>query len=172
MQAIGEQGILPFELVVINLYPFAATIARPDTSVEEAVEQIDIGGPSLIRAAAKNSDFVTVVCDPMRYSKVLGEIAENGSTSLQTRKELMAAAFRYTADYDKTIADYFSSEARKERLPSTLHLVLKKKTDLRYGENSHHMAEALFKAMGRALGQAYRQAGDGEVRSTKGTLTE
>ena len=137
MSTIAEHGILPFELVVINLYPFAATIARPGVTMDEAVEQIDIGGPSLIRAAAKNSNFVTVVCESTQYSKVLTEISQNGCTELATRKELMAAAFRHTAEYDNTIADYFSNSGRPERFPKTLRVILKKKHDLRYGENSH-----------------------------------
>ena len=120
MSVIAEHGILPFELIVVNLYPFAATIARPGVTMADAVEQIDIGGPSLIRAAAKNSDFVTVVCDPMQYSQVLAEVSEAGSTKLETRKQLMATAFRHTAQYDTTIADYFSNSGRTERFPQTL----------------------------------------------------
>ncbi len=137
MQTIALHGILPFELVVVNLYPFAATMARPDTTMADAIEQIDIGGPSLLRAAAKNSKFVTVVCDPLQYAEVLEQIAQHGATTLATRQQLMASAFQHTADYDSTIADYFASSASMERFPSTLHLALKKKADLRYGENSH-----------------------------------
>ena len=143
MSTIEQHGIQPFELVVINLYPFAATIARPGVTMDEAVEQIDIGGPSLIRAAAKNSDFVTVVCDSTQYSKVLSEISRDGCTQRDTRKDLMADAFRHTAEYDNTIADYFSNSGHTERFPKTLHIVLKKKHDLRYGENSH-LESALY----------------------------
>ena len=137
MTVIAEHGILPFELVVINLYPFATTITKPGVTIDEAVDQIDIGGPGLIRAAAKNSDFVSVVCAPVQYAQVLEEVTESRCTTLETRKELMADAFRHTADYDNTIADYFANAGKKERFPSTLHVVLTKKADLRYGENSH-----------------------------------
>ena len=137
MTSIAEHGILPFELVVVNLYPFAQTIARAGVTMEQAVEQIDIGGPSLIRAAAKNSDFATVVCDPQQYDNVLSEISKNGCTELQTRKTLMAAAFQHTARYDATIAEYFSNSQTSDRFPQTLNVGLTKKYDLRYGENSH-----------------------------------
>ena len=137
MTAIAEHGILPFELVVVNLYPFASTIARPGVTMDQAIEQIDIGGPSLIRAAAKNSDFTTIVCDSNRYSDILTEISQNGCTELQTRKALMAVAFKHTAQYDNTIADYFSKSQSSDRFPQTLNVGLTKKYDLRYGENSH-----------------------------------
>ena len=110
LEAIASQNIAPIELVVVNLYPFAATIARPNVLMDEAIEQIDIGGPSLIRAAAKNSDFTTVVCDPAQYWSVLEEVQASGKTTLQLRKRLMANAFQHTADYDKTIANYFSGQ--------------------------------------------------------------
>ncbi len=145
MSIIAEHDIQPFELVVVNLYPFAETIAKPDTTTAEAVEQIDIGGPSLIRAAAKNSDFVSIVCDSSNYNRVAEQIAETGCTTPDLRKELMAAAFVHTAEYDKTIANYFSDEVDQDRFPTTLNVSLKKKTDLRYGENSH-LDAALYAA--------------------------
>ena len=140
MSTIDEHGILPFELVVVNLYPFAETIARPETTKEQAIEQIDIGGPSLIRAAAKNSRFVTVVCESEQYSKVLQEIQQSGATTIETRAELMAAAFNHTANYDCMISEYFAKLHTNQRFPSTLRLSLEKKADLRYGENSHQDA--------------------------------
>ncbi len=145
MTVIAEHGILPFELVVVNLYPFAQTIAKPETTRDEAIEQIDIGGPSLIRAAAKNSRFVTVVCDSDQYEKVLQEIKDSGATTLQTRTQLMAAAFHHTADYDHTISSYFSKQDSSQRFPETLRLAMTKKADLRYGENSH-LEAALYVA--------------------------
>ena len=145
MSVIAEHDILPFELVVINLYPFAETIARPNTTKEQAIEQIDIGGPSLIRAAAKNSRFVTVVCDSKQFPNVLQEIQQTGTTQLDTRTELMVAAFNHTANYDNTISDYFSKLHNHQRFPANLRLSMTKKADLRYGENSH-LEAALYSA--------------------------
>lgn len=138
--ALTEHEIKTFELVVVNLYPFAATISRPNVLPQEAIEQIDIGGPSLIRAAAKNSDFVTIVCSPEQYSLVLDEVGENGTTTTGTRTKLMAHAFQHTANYDKTIAEYFSVQTEGETFPTTKRLILNKKDTLRYGENSHQQA--------------------------------
>ncbi|MEL7497730.1 MAG: bifunctional phosphoribosylaminoimidazolecarboxamide formyltransferase/IMP cyclohydrolase [Planctomycetota bacterium] len=138
--ALTEHEIKSFELVVVNLYPFAATISRPNILPHEAVEQIDIGGPSLIRAAAKNSDFVTIVCSPEQYSCVLDEIGTDGTTSNGLRKQLMAHAFQHTANYDKTIAEYFSVQMEGEQFPTTKRLILNRKNTLRYGENSHQKA--------------------------------
>lgn len=153
MQTISEHGIEAFELVVVNLYPFAETIAKPGTTKAEAVEQIDIGGPSLIRAAAKNHDFVSVACDPDQYSKIITEIEESGCTSIETRRLLMAQAFVHTADYDKTISEYFSNRSDQDRYPKSLNLYLKKKTDLRYGENSH-LDAALYSVQGAGQSDA------------------
>lgn len=100
-EALAEHEIKTFELVIVNLYPFAATVARPNILQSEAIEQIDIGGPSLIRAAAKNSDFTTVVCNPGQYSSVLDEIESEGRTSSSLRHRLMVQAFLHTAEYDK-----------------------------------------------------------------------
>ncbi len=134
-----------FELVVVNLYPFAATIARPNILQHEAIEQIDIGGPSLIRAAAKNSDFVTVVSQPSQYNEVLQEINSAGSTTHRLRSQLMVQAFQHTADYDMTISEYFSGQNEGETFPSTLQMTFHRKGNLRYGENSHQAA-ALYSA--------------------------
>jgi phosphoribosylaminoimidazolecarboxamide formyltransferase/IMP cyclohydrolase len=139
-KSLDEHDIQTFELVVVNLYPFEATIARPNVLQHEAIEQIDIGGPSLIRAAAKNSDFVTIVCSPDQYSQVLTEIETEGTTQNATRRQLMAHAFQHTANYDKTISDYFSGQTEGEVFPSTLNLVLNRQSSLRYGENSHQKA--------------------------------
>ncbi len=143
--SLTEHDILTFELVVVNLYPFAATIARPNILQHEAIEQIDIGGPSLIRAAAKNSDFVTVVSDPSQYSAVLDEIKTDGSTTNGTRRQLMAQAFQHTASYDKTISEYFSGQNEGENFPGTLQLTFNRRDNLRYGENGHQKA-ALYGA--------------------------
>lgn len=140
MRAIAEHGILPFELVVVNLYPFEETVRRPGVVAQEAIEQIDIGGPSLVRAAAKNSSFVTVVTSPEQYSDVLEEISATGKTTTRTRRILMAQAFRHTANYDRAIADYFSGTTEGELFPATLQPALLRKATLRYGENSHQQA--------------------------------
>ncbi len=140
MNALAEHQIRTFELVVVNLYPFEATISRPNVLLHEAVEQIDIGGPSLVRAAAKNSDFVSVVTHPEQYSDVLEEIKEARTTTIRTRKILMSQAFQHTAKYDSAIAEYFSGETEGEDFPSTLQLTLQRKASLRYGENSHQKA--------------------------------
>ncbi len=140
LESMSDHDILPFDVVVVNLYPFAATIANPNVLIQEAIEQIDIGGPSLIRAAAKNSDFVTVVSNPNQYAEVLEEINTQGSTTIGLRRRLMAQAFQHTANYDLTIADYFSGQTEGEQFPATMTLVLNRRSVLRYGENSHQSA--------------------------------
>ena len=140
MQSIEQHGILPFELVVVNLYPFAATIARSGVTESEAVEQIDIGGPSLVRAAAKNHRFVTIVTHPEQYSTVLDEILQEGATSYELRRQLMTAAFAHTADYDRVIAQHFTDADGDDHFSSRLTVSLQRKAKLRYGENPHQKA--------------------------------
>lgn len=146
MRQLEEMGIKPIDLVVVNLYPFAETISRPDTTLEEAVEQIDIGGVAIIRAAAKNFAGVAVVTNPKRYSSLLLEMNRSrGSLSTETRRSLAAEGFHHTANYDATIYAYLSRTF--EEFPDTLTFVLKKKDDLRYGENPHQRA-ALYQEVG------------------------
>lgn len=140
MQAIAEHGIITFELVVVNLYPFEATVAREGVTEAEAIEQIDIGGPSLVRAAAKNHAFITVATSPEQYSRILEEVTADGCTSLETRKRLAAEAFAHTARYDQAIAAYFAGIAAEGPFPATLWLHLPRKAVLRYGENPHQQA--------------------------------
>ena len=140
MAALAEHGIVPFELVVVNLYPFEATIARKGVSREEAIEQIDIGGPSLVRAAAKNHKFVTIVTHPEQYCTVLDELIASGGTSMELRRRLMSEAFAHTAAYDRVIADYFDDEAARSDFAPALNLTLRRKAELRYGENPHQKA--------------------------------
>jgi phosphoribosylaminoimidazolecarboxamide formyltransferase/IMP cyclohydrolase len=137
-----EHGISPIDLVVVNLYPFEATIAKPDCSLEDAIENIDIGGPSMVRSAAKNADSVAIVTDPSDYPRLMQEMkAGSGATTLEFRRELAAKAFARTAAYDAAIAKYLSSaETPTEALPDTVQLSLKKIGDLRYGENPHQKA--------------------------------
>lgn len=139
LEEIAAHNIAPIDLVVVNLYPFEATVARPDVSLVEAVEQIDIGGVALLRAAAKNFAHVTTVVDPADYAVVLQELRSAGSTSSQTRARLAVKAFRHTAAYDAAIASYLAEveAADEEPFPATLPLVLHKTQDLRYGENPH-----------------------------------
>lgn len=140
MASLNEHDIVPFELVVVNLYPFEATISRSDATLEKAVENIDIGGPSLVRAAAKNYRFTTIATSPAQYAGILEQVTENGGTTEELRSELMAAAFTHTAHYDQVISEYFTSRAEGATFPQTKTVVLNKRTDLRYGENPHQQA--------------------------------
>ena len=147
MTSIAAHGIQPFELVVVNLYPFEATIARAGVTVAEAVEQIDIGGPSLVRAAAKNHAFTTIATSADQYERIATELREQGGTTLETRRQLMAAAFAHTAAYDAVIADYFARQTSEERFPPVVNLALRRSAELRYGENPHQGA-ALYAVAG------------------------
>ena len=111
VRQMEENDIAPIDLVVVNLYPFKKTIAKPNVTLEDAIENIDIGGPAMIRAAAKNFKFVTVVTNPERYDEIAKLIAQTGEVPLEVRKELAAEAFAHTADYDAAITKYLSSNA-------------------------------------------------------------
>ncbi|WEV61312.1 bifunctional phosphoribosylaminoimidazolecarboxamide formyltransferase/IMP cyclohydrolase [Streptococcaceae bacterium ESL0729] len=139
LKAMEENDIQAIDLVVVNLYPFKETILKEGVTEAEAIENIDIGGPSMIRSAAKNSQDVTVLVDPVDYEKVLEELAKEGATSLSTRKKLAAKAFRHTAAYDALIAGYLTEKVGLER-PEKLTLTYDLKESLRYGENSHQRA--------------------------------
>lgn len=134
-----ELGLDYIDLVVVNLYPFQETIAKPDVAYEEAIENIDIGGPTMLRSAAKNHAFVSVVVDANDYSQVLDEIRSGGDTTLETRKQLAAKVFRHTAAYDALISDYLSNKLG-DPLPERLTVTYEKIQDLRYGENPHQKA--------------------------------
>jgi len=137
LKELKENGIEFIDMVCVNLYPFAQTIARPGVTMEDAVENIDIGGPSMLRSAAKNWKDVTVVCDPEDYDRVLEEIRSNGNTTPQTRLELSAKAYTHTAEYDCRIATYMRAQAGLEE---RLFLEYRLKQPLRYGENPHQSA--------------------------------
>ena len=137
LEALRENGIEFIDLVCVNLYPFAATIAKPGVTMEDAVENIDIGGPSMLRSAAKNWRDVTVVCDPSDYGRVIAEISAGGNTLPATRLELSAKAYTHTAEYDTMIARYMRAQAG---LPEKLFLEFDLKQPLRYGENPHQEA--------------------------------
>ena len=133
-----ECGFEPIDLVVVNLYPFEKTIQKPDVTLAEAIENIDIGGPSMIRSAAKNYESVTVVVDPADYDSVLGNMRENsGETTLKLREHLAIKAFIKTSDYDRTIGNYLNREQITE---ASFSLSLPLVTKLRYGENPHQLA--------------------------------
>jgi phosphoribosylaminoimidazolecarboxamide formyltransferase/IMP cyclohydrolase len=146
LDEIGAHNIHPIDLVVCNLYPFEDTVARPDVTLEEAIEQIDIGGVTLLRAAAKNFAYVTTVVDPADYDRVLEELRSSGSASPETRAALALKAFRHTAAYDSAITTYLThaTAVETELFPDTMPLVLRKVQDMRYGENPHQ-AGALYK---------------------------
>jgi phosphoribosylaminoimidazolecarboxamide formyltransferase / IMP cyclohydrolase len=135
--------IAPIDLLVVNLYPFAETVARPNCGYAEAIEHIDIGGPAMLRAAAKNHESVSVVVDPRDYTSLLQELELNaGCTSLELRSRLAAKVFAHTARYDTMVASYLADRHRvqTERFPATMPLVFDKVQDLRYGENPHQNA--------------------------------
>jgi phosphoribosylaminoimidazolecarboxamide formyltransferase/IMP cyclohydrolase len=141
MQTIAEHGIQPIDLVVVNLYPFEATVAKPGVSHEVVIENIDIGGPSMLRSAAKNYEAVAVLTDPGQYAAVLDELRANGgSLSLATRERLAAAVFARTAAYDRAIGDYFAARHAAPGLPESFRLDYPHRRPLRYGENPHQKA--------------------------------
>jgi len=154
---MADHQIAPIDMVVVNLYPFEATVARPDCSFEDAIENIDIGGPSMLRSAAKNHQDVSVVVDPADYAGILEEMrGSNGVVSAATNARLARKAFATTARYDGAIADYLGGlgEGGRLRFGETLHLGFSKAHDLRYGENPHQHA-ALYGDFFRAVEQLH-----------------
>ena len=139
-----DNDIAPIDLVVVNLYPFEATIADENCSLEDAIENIDIGGPAMVRATAKNNAFVSIVVDPLDYSRVLEEIqTKEGCVSKETRFDLAVKAFEHTASYDGAIANYLGrirADGSKDALPRTINLQFHKVQKMRYGENPHQGA--------------------------------
>jgi len=137
VEQLAEHGIEPFDLVVVNLYPFRETVAS-DAGPDEVIEKIDIGGPAMVRASAKNFESVAVVVNPERYDDVLDEIRSKGGITRETRRALAAEAFAHTAAYDAAVAAWFADrEAAEGGLPGFVGLALEKVQDLRYGENPH-----------------------------------
>lgn len=133
-----KHGIPPIDLVVVNLYPFEETVAKPDVTLEEAIENIDIGGPSMLRSAAKNHKWVTVITDPADYSKVLQEMKDNdGDTTMATREHLAWKVFHRTSEYDSAIASFLNKEQTTQK---TFNLSLPLYAELRYGDNPHQAA--------------------------------
>lgn len=146
-----EHGIEPIEIVCVNLYPFVETISKPDVTGDDAIENIDIGGPTMLRSAAKNHQYVTVIVDANDYAQVLEELKADGSTTLATRKRLAAKVFRHTAAYDSYISNYLTEEDFPENLTMTYEL----KQTLRYGENPHQKAAFYQKRLGSDFSLAY-----------------
>lgn len=136
-KAMEENGIEQIDMVVVNLYPFKKTIEKPDVTIEDAIENIDIGGPAMVRSAAKNHHFVTVIVDPSDYSSVIKELIDAGGVTLETRKKLAVKAFRHTSAYDATIDEYLSKVYTQE---SVLNVRYEGGKSLRYGENPHQGA--------------------------------
>ncbi|BDG48972.1 bifunctional phosphoribosylaminoimidazolecarboxamide formyltransferase/IMP cyclohydrolase [Parageobacillus sp. KH3-4] len=147
---LREHHITPIDLVVVNLYPFQQTIAKSDVTFAEAIENIDIGGPTMLRAAAKNHQYVTVVVDPADYDTVVQELKEHGDVSAETKLKLAAKVFRHTAAYDAMIAEYLTNKTGEE-YPESLTITFEKKQSLRYGENPHQTAAFYKKPLGSSF---------------------
>ncbi|NWG03250.1 MAG: bifunctional phosphoribosylaminoimidazolecarboxamide formyltransferase/IMP cyclohydrolase [Syntrophaceae bacterium] len=143
VKKMEEHGILPIDLVAVNLYPFEATVAKADCSLEEAIENIDIGGPTMLRSAAKNYPDVTVLVDPNDYESTLSELREKGEISLETNFRLAKKVFQHTARYDGAISNYLGQIEKGKKVyefPETFTFQVKKAQELRYGENPHQKA--------------------------------
>ncbi len=146
-QQLADHGIQAIQLVCVNLYPFQQTIEKPDVTVADAIENIDIGGPTMLRASAKNHQYVTVVVDPADYETVIAELKADGTTKLETRRKLAAKVFRHTAAYDALIAEYMTNLVEEEN-PEKLTVTYELKQTLRYGENPHQQAAFYKKPLG------------------------
>lgn len=140
VEAMETHNITGIDMVVVNLYPFRQTIEKPGVSLEDAVENIDIGGPAMIRAASKNFKYVTVVVNPARYNDILRQLAEEGTISAEFRMGLAKEAFNHTAEYDACIAGYLAGQLGEGQFADTVHLVYEKVQPLRYGENPQQQA--------------------------------
>ncbi len=150
MQSMSEHDIKPIDLVVVNLYPFEATISKPGVTEPEAIEQIDIGGPSMVRSAAKNHASVAIVTDPAQYDALLSELRTNdGATTLELRKKLAAEAFTQTGAYDAMISQWLLRN--ESQAPATMPIAFRRHDELRYGENPHQPA-SVYKQIGAPAG--------------------
>ena len=156
MNKLQELGIETIDMVIVNLYPFRKTIEKEGVELSEAIENIDIGGPSMLRAAAKNYKYVTVVVNPEDYNKVLAEIKASGDTTEATRFELAAKVFSHTASYDTLIGNYLWEKANLPKYPEIVTMTFEKLQDMRYGENPHQAA-AYYKEM-KAVGGSIASA--------------
>ncbi|KQL51414.1 phosphoribosylaminoimidazolecarboxamide formyltransferase [Heyndrickxia shackletonii] len=154
LKQIADQGIHPIDLVCVNLYPFQQTISKPDVTEAEAIENIDIGGPSMLRSAAKNHAYVTVVVDANDYDTVLSELTEFGDVTTLTKKKLAAKVYRHTASYDAIIADYMTTLVGEEN-PERVTFTYERKQSLRYGENPHQQATFYVNPLGSTFSIAH-----------------
>ena len=175
MKQLEALGVTPIDIVAINLYPFKKTILKENVEFEEAIENIDIGGPTMIRAAAKNHPDVAVIVDPADYTKITDEL-EKGEISLQTKKELALKVFEHTAAYDALIADYLRKQLGKSPFPENLTVTYEKVQEMRYGENPHQPA-AFYRQVGHydgTLAAAQQLAGKelsyNNINDTNGAL--
>ncbi|GAA4653808.1 bifunctional phosphoribosylaminoimidazolecarboxamide formyltransferase/IMP cyclohydrolase [Anaerocolumna aminovalerica] len=151
MNQLADLKIQTIDMAVVNLYPFKATILKEGVTREEAIENIDIGGPTMLRSAAKNYQDVTVVVDPRDYEKVLRELKEKKEVSLDTKFYLMQKVFMHTSHYDTMIADYLKKQRNDYEMPETLTMTFEKVQDMRYGENPHQKA-AFYREIGKKTG--------------------
>ena len=151
MKQLADLKIQTIDMAVVNLYPFKATILKEGVTREEAIENIDIGGPTMLRSAAKNYQDVTVVVDPRDYEKVLRELKEKKEVSLDTKFYLMQKVFMHTSHYDTMIADYLKKQRNDYEMPETLTMTFEKVQDMRYGENPHQKA-AFYREIGKKTG--------------------
>ncbi len=151
MEQIQSLGVTPIDLVVVNLYPFKETILKEDVKLEEAIENIDIGGPTMLRSAAKNYQDVSVIIDPRDYSLVLDELKDKKKVSIDTNFYLSSKVFEHTSAYDTMIANYMRQQRQAEDLPEQMTMTFEKVQDMRYGENPHQKA-AFYKEIGRTEG--------------------
>ncbi len=151
MKQLKDLGVDTIDFVVVNLYPFKQTILKEGVTRAECVENIDIGGPTMLRSAAKNYQDVTVITDPNDYETVLNELKENGTVSIDTKFYLMNKVFEHTANYDAMICNYLKHERKDESFPNALTLTYEKVQEMRYGENPHQKA-ALYKEIGKCEG--------------------
>lgn len=150
LETLKKLDIKPIDMIVNNLYPFKETVQKEGVSHEEIIENIDIGGPSMIRAAAKNYKYVTVIVDPNDYEEVLGELKAKGETTINTRRRLAGKVFEHTSQYDTLISNYFNN-LDNNKFPESLTLTYDNKVELRYGENPHQKA-AFYKEVGDLSG--------------------
>lgn len=151
-----KHEIQPIDIVCVNLYPFKETISKPDVSVADAIENIDIGGPAMLRASAKNHQFVTVIVDSADYEEVTEQLKAKGETTLATRRRLAAKVFRHTAAYDALISNYMTVLAEEE-FPETVTQTYELKQPLRYGENPHQKAAFYSRPLGSEFSIAYAE---------------
>lgn len=159
LKALEDNKIDLIDVVVVNLYPFKETLAKKNVTHEELIENIDIGGPSMLRSAAKNYKSVTVIVDPKDYKAVVCELKEAGDTLLETRERLAAKVFRHTSSYDTLIAEYLTNKV-EEKFPETITVTYEKVQDLRYGENPHQKAGFYKKSFaGYSMGNAKKLHG-------------